>query len=236
MSFWQTWALGASTNQFPLVSEKNPMESGWIRRLKKRPRTGISRGNAHDELCDSKFAPSRHALWFTYISCVWLRLFVDHWLLKEVWYAPAFLSNCSTRMPNAAPGITKSPRKRICRGTLSQKPRNWPIWQAVDGFVAGEGPSQCTILLWKAGLHVQSEDQRVFVCAEPSLFRNHRLVVFLGSEIGEIDAASAILHGSWKIVCADRAVRAAKRKQRQATGTGTRTWKIIFQMLQRVNT
>ena len=41
------------------------------------------------------------------------RLFVDLWWLKEVWYAPDFLSNCSTRVPLAAPGITRGPSKRI---------------------------------------------------------------------------------------------------------------------------
>ena len=63
--------------------------------------------------------------------CVWLGLFVDRWKLKEVWYAPDFLSNCSTRVSLAAPGITKSLRKRICRGTLSQKTRNWPTCKPV---------------------------------------------------------------------------------------------------------
>ena len=58
--------------------------------------------------------------------CVWLGLFVDRWWLKEVWYAPDLLSNCSTRVSLAAPGITRSPSERICRGRLSQKTRNWP--------------------------------------------------------------------------------------------------------------
>ena len=44
-----------------------------------------------------------------------------------------------------------------------------------------------------AMLHFQSEDQRVFVCAVPSLFSYHLFVVFLGSEIGENDAGSASL-------------------------------------------
>ena len=43
---------------------------------------------------------------------------------------PWFLSNCSTRVPLALPGKTRSPSKRICPGTLSKKTRNWPIWQA----------------------------------------------------------------------------------------------------------
>ena len=41
-----------------------------------------------------------------------------------MWYAPEFLSNCSTCVPVAAPGRTGSPGKRICLGTLSQKTRN----------------------------------------------------------------------------------------------------------------
>ena len=48
-----------------------------------------------------------------------------------------------------------------------------------------------TPLLWKVGLHVQSEDHRVFDCAEPSLFSYHLFLVFLGSEIGEMGAGSA---------------------------------------------
>ena len=47
-------------------------------------------------------------------------LSVDRWWLKEVWYAPVLLENCSTRLPLSAPGITRSPSKRICRGKLSQ--------------------------------------------------------------------------------------------------------------------
>ena len=101
--------------------EKSPStEGGWKRRSKKRPRTGILRGNARDAMCASKFAPSRHAF-DLHTFCVWLGLFVDRWWLKEVWYAPGFSLNCSTCVPIAAPGITGSPSKRICRGTLSQK-------------------------------------------------------------------------------------------------------------------
>ena len=118
--------------------------------------------------------------------CVWLGIVVDRWWLKEVWYAPDFLSNCSTCVPVAAPGITGSPSKRISRGTLSQKTQNWSIWQAAHGYIASVEPSLRTPLLWKVGLHVQSEDQRVFVCAKPSLFSQHLFVVFLGSEIVEI--------------------------------------------------
>ena len=39
-------------------------------------------------------------------------------------YAPDFLSNGSTRVPLAAPGITLSPSKSICRSTLSLKMGN----------------------------------------------------------------------------------------------------------------
>ena len=52
------------------------------------------------------------------------------------------------------------------------------------------GPACACLLLWKVGLHIQSENQRVFVCAEPSLFSKHLFDVFLGSEIGEIDSGS----------------------------------------------
>ena len=78
-----------------------------------------------------------------------------------------FLGNCSACVPVDAPGRTGSPSKRICRGTLSQKTWNWFIWQTAHGWPL---PSLRTSLLWKVGLRVQSEDQRVFVCAKPSLF------------------------------------------------------------------
>ena len=57
---------------------------------------------------------------------------------------------------------------------------------------ASEGPSLRRSLLLKDGLHVQSEDQRVFVYADPALLSQHVFVVFLGSGIGEIDTGSAI--------------------------------------------
>ena len=66
--------------------------------------------------------------------CVWLGLFVDRWWLKKVWHAPDFLSNCSTCVPVAAPGITRSPSKRTCRGTLSQKTRTWPTCKPVHAW------------------------------------------------------------------------------------------------------
>ena len=59
--------------------------------------------------------------WIYIHFCVWLGLFVDRWWLKDVRYAPDFLSNCSTCVPLAAPGITRSLSKRIYRGTHSQK-------------------------------------------------------------------------------------------------------------------
>ena len=65
------------------------------------------------------------------------------------------------------------------------------MWQTAHCYVATEGPSLRTSLLWKVGLYVQAEDQRVFVCAKPSLSSKHLFVVFLGSEIVEIDAGSA---------------------------------------------
>ena len=128
LSFWRNQALGEPTNRFPLVWEKSS-DGKWLKTVfeKKCPRTDISRGNARDEICAFKFAPSRHAIWFAYIFfCVWLGLFVDCWWLKEVRYAPDFLSKCSTRVLFAVQGIPRSPSKRICRGTLSQKTRKYP--------------------------------------------------------------------------------------------------------------
>ena len=40
----------------------------------------------------------------------------------------------------------------------------------VDRYVTNDGPGLHTSLLWKVGLHVQSEDQRGFIWAESSLF------------------------------------------------------------------
>ena len=73
---------------------------------------------------------SRHLIYIHF--CISLGFFVNRWWLKEVWYAPVLLvcffllSNCSTRVPLATAGITRSPSKRICRGTPSQKPETDP--------------------------------------------------------------------------------------------------------------
>ena len=92
---------------------------------KKRPRTGISRGNACDEICAFKFAPSRHAIdlhTFLHLTQVLCRSLVVEGSVVRSW----FLSHCSTPVPHAAPGITRSSSKRNCRATLSQKTRNLP--------------------------------------------------------------------------------------------------------------
>ena len=54
--------------------------------------------------------------------CVWLGLFVDRWWLKEVLYAPDFLWNCSTCVPVAAPGITRSPNKGLAVPRFRKRP------------------------------------------------------------------------------------------------------------------
>ena len=106
----------------------------WLKTaFKKCPRTSISCGKARDKICAFKFAPSRHAIWFAYIvrlTRALCRSLVVEGSVVRSW----FLSNCSTRVPLAAPGITRSPSKRICCGRISQKTRNWPIWQAADGY------------------------------------------------------------------------------------------------------
>ena len=112
--------------------EKNPpTESGWKRRSKKNAHVPVF----HAEMIVTQYvlSSSRHLVTpLIYIHFfVWLGLFVNRWWLKEVWYAPDFLSNCSTCVPVAAPGITKSPSIRTCRGTLSQKTRNWPTCKPV---------------------------------------------------------------------------------------------------------
>ena len=112
--------------------EKNsPTESGWKRRSKKASTYRyFARKCSWRNMCFQVRAISSR-LWFTYIFAFDSGSFVDRWLLKEVWYAPDFLSNCGTRVSLAAPGITRSPSKRICRGTLSQKTRNWPTCKPV---------------------------------------------------------------------------------------------------------
>ena len=67
LSFWRKYALGAPTVWLPLVWEKSSNGKWWKTAFEKRPRTGISRGNARDEICAFKFSPYRHAIWFTYI-------------------------------------------------------------------------------------------------------------------------------------------------------------------------
>ena len=124
--------------------EKNPpTESSWKRRSKKKLRVPVFvRKSSWCNMCfQVRGMSSRHLIFIQF--CVWLGLFVECWWLKVVWYAPDFfLSNCWVLVcPIAALGITKSPSKIICRGTLSHKTRNWPIWQAPDGYVINEGPS-----------------------------------------------------------------------------------------------
>ena len=67
LSFWRRWALGALTNRFPLVWENPPTESGWKRRSKKPPTSGISRGNARDAIKKFQVRAISSRLRFTYI-------------------------------------------------------------------------------------------------------------------------------------------------------------------------
>ena len=139
---WQNPALGAPTNRFPLVWEKSS-NGKWLK-------TAFEK-NAHLPVFRAEMLVTQYVLSSShhlvtpliYIHfCVWLELFDDRWWLKEVWCAPDFLSNCSICVPVAAPGITGSlSPSKICRGTFSQKNRNWSIWQAAHGYVASEGPS-----------------------------------------------------------------------------------------------
>ena len=77
-------------------------------------------------ICAFKFAPSCHAFdlhtFFRLTRALCRPLVVEGSMIRTLL---VFLSKCSTRVPLAAPGITRSPNKRICRGTLSQKTRNW---------------------------------------------------------------------------------------------------------------
>ena len=214
--------------------ENSPTESGWKRRSKKNAHAPVFR--AETLVTQYVLSSSRHLVTpLIYIHfCVWLGLFVDRWWLKKVWYAPDFLSNCSTCVPIAAPRITRSPSKRICRGTLLQNTRNWSIWQAAHGYVSSEGPACarfcCGQLACTFSLRTNASS------SVPSLhfFSKHLFVVFLGSEIVEIDAGSASQCPERPSMQAEQS--APRSKRRQAMGTGTRTWKIILQMLQRVNT
>ena len=151
--------------------EKNPpTESGWKRRSKKTPTYRyFARKWSWRNMCFQIRAISSR-LWFTYIFAFDSGSLSIAGGWRKCGTLLIFLSNCSTCVPVAAPGRTGSPGKRICRGTLSQKTRNWSIWQTAHCYVDTEGPSLRKSLLWKVGLHVQYEDQRVFVCAKPSLF------------------------------------------------------------------
>ena len=172
LSFWRKWALGSPTNRFLLVWDKSS-NGKWLKTAfgkKKRPFTSISRGNARDALSlyAFKFAPSCHA--FDLHTLLRLTRALPRSLVVEGSVVRSwFLSNCSTCVPVFAPGITGSPSKRICCGTVSQKTRIWYMWQAAHGYVASEGPRLGTSALWKVSLHDLSEDQRVFVCVKPSL-------------------------------------------------------------------
>ena len=137
--FLRKWALGAPTNRFPFIVWKKSSNGKWLKTTFEI--------NAHVPVFRAEMlvmqyvlSSSRHVVTplICIQFCVWLGLFVDRWWLKEVRYAPDFLSNCSTRVTQAVPGITGSPSKRICRGTLSQKTRNWSIWQAAHGYVAND--------------------------------------------------------------------------------------------------
>ena len=131
ISSWRKWALGAPTNRFPLVWEKSS-NGKWLKTAFEKTPTYryFARKCSWRSMCFQVRAISSR-VWFTYIFAFDSGLFVDRWWLKEVWYAPDFLSNCCTRVPLAAQRITRSPSKRICRGTLSQKTRNWPTCQPV---------------------------------------------------------------------------------------------------------
>ena len=79
-----------------------------------------------------QFAPSRHALWFTYIFAFDSRSLSIAAGWRKCGTLLVFLSTCSTHVTLAAPGITRRTSKRICRFTLSQKTRNWPTCKLVD--------------------------------------------------------------------------------------------------------
>ena len=120
--------------------EKNPpTESGWKRRSKKTPTYRyFARKWSWRNMCFQIRAISSR-LWFTYIFAFdWGSLSITGgW--RKCGTLLIFLSNCSTCVPVAAPGRTGSPRKRICRGMLPQKTRNWSIWQTAHGHVAMRG-------------------------------------------------------------------------------------------------
>ena len=85
-----------------------PAKSGWKRRSKNTPTYWyFVRKCLWRNMCfQVRTILSSHLVCIHF--CVWFGLFVDRWWLREVWYAPDFLSNCSTRVPLAAPGITRS--------------------------------------------------------------------------------------------------------------------------------
>ena len=112
--------------------EKNPpTESGWKRRSKKtRTYRYFARKWSWCNMCFQVRAISSR-LWFTYIFVFDSGSLSIAGGWRKCGTLLIFLSDCSTRVRLAAPGKTRSPSKRICRGTLLQKTRNWPTCKPV---------------------------------------------------------------------------------------------------------
>ena len=140
--------------------KKSPQtESGWKRRSKKMPMYPyFARKCSWRNMCFLfRAISSRHLILILFSFCSGSLSIAGGW--RQCGALLIFLSKCSTRVPLTSPGITRSPSKRTGRGTLSQKTRNLPIWQAVNGYVANinnEGPCLTTPLLWKVGLIARS--------------------------------------------------------------------------------
>ena len=92
------------------ILHRKVIENG-VRKKKKRPCTGISRGNDRDAICAFKFAPSGHA----FDLHTFLRL-IRTLCRSLVVEGSVLCGRCCFR--------NNSPSKRICRGTLSQKTGN----------------------------------------------------------------------------------------------------------------
>ena len=132
LSFWRKWALGAPANRVALVWEKFPNWK-WLKMAFEKKNAYVPVFRAEMLVKEYVLSSSRHLI----TRLIYIFAFDSGSLSiaggwRKCGTILIFLSNCSTRVSLAAPGITRSPSKRICRGTLSQKTWNWPTCKPVQ--------------------------------------------------------------------------------------------------------
>ena len=125
--------------------EKNPpTESGWKRRSKKRPRTGISRGNDRGRNMCFQVRAISSRLWFIYIFA-----FASGSLsIAGGWRKCGTLLNFCQTVVLVCPLLLQEEQEARVKGFAAarfrKKPENWSIWQTAHGYVATEGPRLCS--------------------------------------------------------------------------------------------